>query len=51
MTLAEEQNRQVVGQFLEFYNGHNIENIGQLISSSNYSFHFPGMPSMDWEGD
>jgi steroid delta-isomerase-like uncharacterized protein len=48
MTSTEEQNRQVIGQFFEFYNGHNIESIGQLISSSNYSFHFPGMQPMDW---
>lgn len=48
MASAEEQNRQVVGQFFEFYNGHDIESIGQLISSSNYSFHFPGMQPMDW---
>ena len=44
----EEQNRDVVGQFFEFYNEHNIESIGQLISSSNYSFHLPGMAPLDW---
>jgi steroid delta-isomerase-like uncharacterized protein len=50
MASAEEQNRQVVSHFFEFYNAHNIESIEQLISSTNYSFHFPGMPPMDWNG-
>jgi steroid delta-isomerase-like uncharacterized protein len=48
MVSTEEQNKQLVGRFFDFYNAHDIQSIGHLISSSNYSFHFPGMPPMDW---
>ena len=50
MASVEEHNKQVVGRFFEFYNAHDIESMGHLISSSNYSFQFPGMPPMDWNG-
>ena len=48
---AEEQNKQLVRQFFEALNRQDIERIRQLVSSTNYSFHFPGMPPMDWKGD
>ena len=40
---AEEQNKQVVHQFFEALNQRDIDRIEQLVSSTNYSFHFPGM--------
>jgi steroid delta-isomerase-like uncharacterized protein len=47
---AEEQqkNKQVVRQFFEAADRQDIEGMGQLVSSTNYFFHFPGMPPMDW---
>jgi len=49
---AEEQkNKQVVRQFFEALNRQDTERIGQLVSSTNYSFHFPGMPPMGWKED
>ena len=52
MGSAEEQkNKEVVRQFFEALNRQDTERIGQLVSNTNYSFHFPGMPPMDWKGD
>jgi steroid delta-isomerase-like uncharacterized protein len=51
MESTEEQNKHVVRQFFEALNRQDTERIGQLVSSTNYSFHFPGMPPMDWKGD
>ena len=49
MGLAEEQNKQVVRQYIEAFNRQDIERLGQLVSSSNQSFEFSGMhTSMDW---
>ena len=51
MTSAQEQqqkNKQVVRQFFEAADRQDIEGMGQLVSSTNYLFHFPGMPPMDW---
>jgi predicted ester cyclase len=49
MASAEEQkNKLVVGQYFEALDRQDTERMGQLVSSTNYSFHFPGMPSMDW---
>ena len=49
---AQEQqrrNKQVVRQYFEAYVRQDTERIGQLVSSSNYTFHLSGMPSpMDW---
>jgi steroid delta-isomerase-like uncharacterized protein len=47
---VQEQNKQVVRQYIEAFNRQDIERMGELVvSSSNQSFHFPGMPkSMDW---
>jgi ketosteroid isomerase-like protein len=50
MGSAEEQNKQLVRQFFEAFDRQDTERIGQLISSSNYSLHIPGMPPMDWNG-
>jgi steroid delta-isomerase-like uncharacterized protein len=48
MASAQEQNKQVVRQFFEAADRQDIDRMGQLVSSTNYSFHFPGMPPMDW---
>jgi len=49
MGLAEEQNKQVVRQYIEAFNRQDIERLGQLVSSTNQSFQFSGMHySMDW---
>ena len=46
----EQKNKQVVRQFFEAFDRHDTERMDQLVSSSNYSFHFLGMPPMDWNG-
>jgi steroid delta-isomerase-like uncharacterized protein len=50
MGLAEEQNKQVVRQYIEAFNLQDTERLGQLVSSINQSFQFSGMhsSSMDW---
>jgi steroid delta-isomerase-like uncharacterized protein len=50
MATAQElqRNKQVVRQLFEATDQHDIERMGQLISSTNYLFHFPGMQPMDW---
>ena len=49
MGLAEEQNKQVVRQYIEAFNRQDIERLGQLVSSTNQSFEFSGIhSSMDW---
>jgi hypothetical protein len=45
------KNKQVISQFFEALDLQDTERIAQLVSGVNCSFHFPGMPSMDWEGD
>jgi steroid delta-isomerase-like uncharacterized protein len=47
---VQEQNKQVVRQFFEAFDRHDTERIRQLVSSTNYTFHFLGMPPMDWNG-
>lgn len=50
MGSAEEQNKQVVRQYIEAFNLQDIERMGQLVSSTNQSFQFSGMPpSMNWD--
>jgi steroid delta-isomerase-like uncharacterized protein len=44
----QQKNKQVVRQFFEAADRQDIEGMGQLVSSTNYLFHFPGMPPMDW---
>jgi steroid delta-isomerase-like uncharacterized protein len=44
----QQRNKQVVRQLFEATDQHDIERMAQLISSTNYLFHFPGMPPMDW---
>jgi steroid delta-isomerase-like uncharacterized protein len=46
----EQKNKQVVRQFFEAFDRHDTERMDQLVSSTNYSFHFLGMPPMDWNG-
>jgi steroid delta-isomerase-like uncharacterized protein len=50
MGLAEEQNKQVVRQYIEAFNRQDTERLGQLVSSTNQAFEFSGMhsSSMDW---
>ena len=50
METAQEQNKQLIRQYFEAYDQQDTERIGQLVSSSNYSFHISGMPPMDWIG-
>ncbi len=47
---AQEQNKQVVRQYIEAFNRQDIERMGELVlPSTNQSFHLPGIPtSMDW---
>lgn len=50
---AEEQqqkNKEVVRQFFEAFDRHDIQSMAQLVSTINYSLHFAGMPNMDWNG-
>jgi steroid delta-isomerase-like uncharacterized protein len=47
---AQEQNKQVIRHFFEAFDRHDTERIGQLVSSTNYSFHFLEIPPMDWNG-
>jgi steroid delta-isomerase-like uncharacterized protein len=44
----QEQNKQLVHQFFEALDRYDTEMVDQLLSSTNYSFHFSGMPPMDW---
>ncbi len=44
----QEQNKQLVSQFFETLDRQDTEMMGQLVSSTNYSLHFSGMPPMDW---
>jgi steroid delta-isomerase-like uncharacterized protein len=50
MGTAEERNKQLVRQFFEVLDRQDTERIGQLVSSTNYSSYFAGMPSMCWNG-
>jgi steroid delta-isomerase-like uncharacterized protein len=47
-TRQEEQNKQVVRQFFEALDRQDTEKMDQLVSSTNYSLHFSGMPPVDW---
>jgi steroid delta-isomerase-like uncharacterized protein len=52
-TYKEGQNKQVVRQFFDAFNRHDTERMGQIVSSAattNYSFHFAGIPTTDWNG-
>lgn len=44
----QQQSKQIVCQLFEASNQQDIEKIAQLVSITNYSFHFSGMPPMDW---
>jgi steroid delta-isomerase-like uncharacterized protein len=44
----QEQNKQLVRQFFEASDRQDAEMMDQLVSSTNYSLHFSGMPPMDW---
>jgi steroid delta-isomerase-like uncharacterized protein len=47
---AQEQNKQLVRQFFDAFDRQDTEVMDQLVSSSNYSLHFSGMPPTDWNG-
>jgi steroid delta-isomerase-like uncharacterized protein len=47
----EEQNKHVVRQFFEALDRQDTERMDQLVSNTNYSLHFSGMPPMDWNGN
>ena len=44
----QEQNKQLVSQFFEALDRQDTEMMDQLVSSTNYSLHFSGIPPMDW---
>src|SRR5918993_4929084 len=44
----QEQNKQLVSQFFEALDRRDAEMMDQLVSSTNYSLHFSGMPPMNW---
>ena len=44
----QEQNKQLVRQFFEASDRQDTEMMDQLVSITNYSLHFSGMPPMDW---
>lgn len=46
----QQQSKQIVRQLFEASDQQNIEKIAQLVTITNYSFHFSGMPPMDWTG-
>lgn len=50
MGSVQEENKQMVRQYFEAFDRHDTERIGQLVSSTDYTFHFLGMPTMDWNG-
>lgn len=46
----QQKNKQIVLELFEASNRQDVEKIAQLVSITNYSFHFSGMPPMDWNG-
>jgi steroid delta-isomerase-like uncharacterized protein len=50
-TRQEEQNKHVVHQFFEALDRQDTERMDQLVSSTNYSLHFSGMPPVDWNAN
>jgi len=46
----EQKNKDIVHQFFEAFDRHDIEKMEQLVLSTNYSLHFPTMPLLDWNG-
>ena len=50
-TLQQEQNKHLVRQFFEALDKHDTEWMDQLVSGTNYSLHFSGMPPLDWNAN
>ena len=50
-TLQQEQNKHLVRQFFEALDKHDTERMDQLVSDTNYSLHFSGMPPLDWNAN
>ncbi len=46
----EQKNKDMAYQFFEAFDRQDTERMGQLVSNSKYSFHLPGMPTLDWNG-
>jgi steroid delta-isomerase-like uncharacterized protein len=46
----QQKNKQVAREFFELLDRHDFEKMGKLVSSINYSLHFPGTPPLDWNG-
>ena len=47
----QQKNKHVVRQFFDAFDRHDIEGIEQLVSTTNYSLHFSGIPTtIDWNG-
>lgn len=40
----QQKNKQVAREFFELLDRHDLEKMGKLVSSINYSLHFPGTP-------
>ena len=49
--LPQEQNKHLVRQFFEALDKHDTERMDQLVSDTNYSLHFSGMPPLDWNAN
>ena len=47
----EAQNKQIVRKFFESLDRQDSETMDQLVSSTNYSLHFSGMPPLDWSAN
>ena len=48
---VQEQNKHLVLQLFEAGDRHDMERMEQLVSTTNYTVHFSGMPTtMDWNG-
>ncbi len=47
---TQEQNKQVVRQFLDASDRQDTEKMRRLVSLTDYSLHLSGMPPMDWNG-
>ena len=45
-----QKNKATIYQIFEVFDRHDIENMERLVSSTNYSLHFPTMPLLDWNG-
>jgi steroid delta-isomerase-like uncharacterized protein len=47
----EEENKQIVRRFFEALDRQDSETMDLLVSTTNYSLHFSGMPPLDWSAN